>query len=82
MALAQGPSESGSLTGPVETKLRGQRDGARGRGRAVLLDLGAGHAKKAGREGRAADSVCPPTRSQTTKLPHTGFSKVCISFPS
>lgn len=61
MALAQGPSESGSLTGPVETKLRGQRDGACGRGRAMLLDLGAGHAKKAGRErGEGSPLRLPP----------------------
>ena len=53
VALVQGPLESGSLTGPVETKLRGQRDDAFGRGLAVLLDLGGrapGAMKKAGRE--------------------------------
>lgn len=42
VALVQGPLESGSLTGPVEMKLRGQRDGAFGHGLATLLDLGRG----------------------------------------
>ena len=53
MALVRGPLESGSLTGPVEMKLRGQRDGAFGHWLAMLLDLGGrvpGATKKAGRE--------------------------------
>ena len=41
-----------------------------------------GHEEGWKREGMAAHSVCPPTCSQMTKVPHTGFSKVCISFPS
>ena len=65
--MVQGPLESGRFTGPVEMKLRGQRDGAFGHGWAMLLDLAGGgggvpgSTKKAGGErGEGSSLRVPP----------------------
>ena len=85
MALVQGPLESGSLTGPVEMKLRGQRDGAFGHKLATLLDLGRGVlgvTTKAGGERRWQPTPCAPLPVLRRPSCHTqNFPRSVSLFP-